>query len=60
MNSDNEPAYQSEDLSCFEIAELSIEITVCYHEFGSKLIFDSWGSARKLLTGKEFGCGGRI
>jgi hypothetical protein len=31
-----------------------IEITACYHEFGSKLIFGSSGPARKLLIRKEF------
>src|SRR5258708_22229683 len=36
------------------MAESPIEITACYHEFGSKLIFGSGGSARKLLIRKEF------
>jgi hypothetical protein len=36
------------------MAETSIEITACYHEFGSKLIFGSGGLARKLLIRKEF------
>ena len=36
------------------MAETPIEITACYHEFGSRRIFDSEGSARRLLIRKEF------
>src|SRR5258708_38678737 len=36
------------------MAESPTEITACYHEFGSKLIFGSRGPARKLLIRKEF------
>src|SRR5579871_1861173 len=36
------------------MAETPIEITSCYHEFGSKLIFGAGGSVRKLLIRKGF------
>jgi hypothetical protein len=36
------------------MAETPIKITACYHEFGSKLIFGAWESARNLLIKKEF------
>jgi hypothetical protein len=36
------------------MAETPIEITACYHEFGSKPHFGSRGSAQKLLIRQEF------